>query len=147
VPSLYVKNNTFYKETIAMKTPANLKYTKTDEWVLVSNNVATIGVTDYAQSQLSDVVYVDIIPSVDDTIEVGSPSVTIESVKAAAEVNTPLSGKVLEINTEIGSAPQTVNEDPYGGAWMLKIEMTKPGELKELMDAEAYNTYCNTRGH
>ncbi|KPL81109.1 glycine cleavage system protein H [Ornatilinea apprima] len=128
-----------------MKIPGELKYTKGDEWVKVEGNIATIGITDYAQDHLSDVVFVEISVSVDDMVKAGTTVATLESVKAAADVNAPVSGKVVEVNEGLADAPDTVNSDPYAGAWMLKVEMSAPAELDALMDAAAYEKYCEER--
>jgi glycine cleavage system H protein len=130
-----------------MNVPSNLKYAKTDEWVKVEGKVATIGVSDYAQSQLSDVVYVEINVAVGDTVAKGKTVVTIESVKAAADVNAPISGRVIAINEDLSQTPEAVNSDPYGSAWMLKIEIENPADLDSLMDAAAYQAFCETRSH
>jgi glycine cleavage system H protein len=130
-----------------MNIPADLKYTKTDEWVKVDGNIATIGVTDYAQQQLSDIVYVEITPSKGETVKKNTSCATVESVKAAADVNLPVSGKVLEVNESLSSTPEAVNSDPYGKAWMVKVELSNAAEVKELMDAKAYDTYCQGRSH
>ena len=128
-----------------MNIPAELKYTKADEWVKVEGNVATIGITDYAQDHLSDVVYVEIGVAVDDETTANEECATLESVKAAAEVNAPVSGKVVEVNEDLADTPETVNSDPYGAAWMVKVEMSDPSELDALMDAAAYEKYCEER--
>ena len=128
-----------------MNIPAELKYTKADEWVKVEGNVATIGITDYAQDHLSDVVYVEIGVAVDDETTANEECATLESVKAAAEVNAPVSGKVVEVNEDLADTPETVNNDPYGAAWMVKVEMSDPSELDALMDAAAYEKYCEER--
>lgn len=130
-----------------MNVPSNLKYAKTDEWVKVEGKVATIGVSDYAQSQLSDVVYVEINVGAGDAVTKGKTIVTIESVKAAADVNTPVSGRVIAINEDLSQTPEAVNSDPYGVAWMVKLEIENPAELESLMDAEAYQAFCETRSH
>jgi glycine cleavage system H protein len=130
-----------------MNIPADLKYTKTDEWVKVDGNIATIGVTDYAQQQLSDIVYVEITPAKGETVKKNTPCATVESVKAAADVNLPVSGKVLEVNESLSSTPEAINSDPYIKAWMVKIELSNAGEVAELMDAKAYESYCQGRGH
>jgi glycine cleavage system H protein len=137
----------FLKENPSMNVPSNLKYAKTDEWVKVEGNVATIGVSDYAQSQLSDVVYVEIIHAVGDKVAKNTTVVTIESVKAAADVNAPVSGKVLAVNEGLSQTPEVVNNDPYEAAWMLKVEMENPADLDSLMDAAAYQSYCEERSH
>jgi glycine cleavage system H protein len=130
-----------------MKVLPNLKYSSTDEWVLVTGKVATIGITDYAQNQLSDVVYVEIKVSDGETVSKNSPLATLESVKAAADVNTPVSGKIVSTNEGLAQTPETVNTDPFGGAWMVKIELSNPAELDALMDASAYEKFCEGRGH
>jgi glycine cleavage system H protein len=130
-----------------MNVPSNLKYAKTDEWVKVEGKVATIGVSDYAQSQLSDVVYVEIIAAVGEHVTKNGTVVTIESVKAAADVNAPVSGKVLSVNEGLPQIPEAVNDDPYEAAWMLKIEIENPAELDSLMDAAGYKSYCEERSH
>lgn len=130
-----------------MKTPANLKYTKTDEWVLLEGKVATIGVTDYAQDQLSDVVFVEITVAAGDSVKRQAHIATIESVKAAADVNSPVSGKVTEINENLANSPELVNSDSFGKAWMLKLELSDPTEINQLMDAKAYGEFCSSRSH
>lgn len=130
-----------------MNTPANLKYTKTDEWVLVEGKIATIGVTDFAQSQLSDVVFVEIPVDAGEELKKQAHIATIESVKAAADVNLPVSGKVVETNQKLADSPELINSDPYGAAWMLKLEISDPNEITQLMDAKTYEEYCSTRSH
>lgn len=121
-----------------MNIPAELKYTQNDEWIKVEGNIGTVGISDYAQTQLSDVVFVEILASVGDVMKKGDSCATVESVKAAADVYMPVSGKILEVNEALPDAPETVNSDPYGAAWMVKIELSNPGELDELLDAAAY---------
>lgn len=130
-----------------MKTLENLKYASTDEWLLVEGNTATLGVSDYAQDQLSDVVFVEITVGVGETVSKGSIVATIESVKAAADVTIPASGKVIAVNEDLASTPEKVNSDPFGAAWMIKVELSDPKELNDLMDAKAYSEYCETRSH
>jgi glycine cleavage system H protein len=130
-----------------MNTPADLKYAKTDEWVKVEGNLATIGVTDYAQHQLSDVVFVEINLKVGDTAVKGKVFGTIESVKAASDINVPVSGKVVEVNDSLSDSPEKVNTETYCCAWFIKVEMSNTAELNDLMDAAAYDKYCETRGH
>lgn len=125
-----------------MKTPANLKYTKTDEWFdPVSGKM---GLTDYAQSQLSDIVFVEILVSANETVEAGKSIASVESVKAAAEVYAPVSGKVTAVNSSLADKPEILNSDPYGEGWMIKIE---GGDASGLMDAAAYEKYCAERTH
>lgn len=124
-----------------------LVYTETDEWVKADGNTATIGVTDYAQDQLSDVVYVEFIVAPGDVISVGQQIATVESVKAAADVNSPVSGKVVEVNEGLPTTPEAVNKSPFEQAWMIKVEMDKPGELSSLMNSDRYQSYCAERSH
>lgn len=124
-----------------------LKYATTDEWVRVEGNVATMGVSDFAQDQLSDVVFVEIAVAPGDEVKKNDIAATVESVKAAADVLFPVSGKVLEINEDLPQSPELVNSDPYGQAWMVKLEISDPSQLDKLMDAEAYKKYNETRSH
>jgi glycine cleavage system H protein len=128
-----------------MNTPADLKYSKTDEWVKIEGNIATIGISDFAQSQLSDIVYVEFMKDVDDTCAKGASVATIESVKAAAEVASPVSGKILEVNESVSDSPELLNTDPYIGAWLVKLEITDASEVDTLMDSAAYDKYCEER--
>jgi len=130
-----------------MSNPSNFKFAKTDEWVSVEGNVATIGVSDYAQSQLSDIVYLEFLVEPGDDFSKGDSLVTLESVKAAADVSSPVSGKVVEINEALTDDFEAVNADPFGRAWMVKVELSDPSELDSLMTADAYTTYCEERDH
>lgn len=130
-----------------MNTPQGLKYASSDEWLKVEGNIATMGVTDYAQDQLSDVVFFEANLEVGDSVKKGTIVATIESVKAAADVTLPVSGKVIEINEALANTPEMINSDPFGEAWMLKVEITDAAEVETLMDAEAYASFCETRGH
>jgi glycine cleavage system H protein len=130
-----------------MNIPAELVYAETDEWVKVDGAAATIGISDYAQDQLSDIVYVEYIVSVGDVINKGQQIATVESVKAAADVNSPVSGKVVAVNEDLPQAPETVNKDPFGQGWMVKVEMQEPKEVASLMNADAYQAYCAERSH
>jgi glycine cleavage system H protein len=121
-----------------MNIPSDLKFTKNDEWVRVEGNIGTVGITDHAQEQLSDIVFVEIVLSEGDTASQGDTAAAVESVKAAADVYLPVSGKVIAINESLPNAPETVNSDPYGEAWMVKIELSNPGELDGLLDPAAY---------
>ncbi|HEJ83487.1 MAG TPA: glycine cleavage system protein GcvH [Desulfobacteraceae bacterium] len=124
-----------------MKFPKDLKYTENDEWIQVEGNTGTIGITDFAQDQLSDIVYVEILVEEGDEISKGDSIATIESVKAAADVYAPASGTVTAINEDLGDTPEKVNSDPYGAAWMIKLELSDTGELDELMDTSAYEQH------
>ena len=130
-----------------MNNPADLKYSTSDEWVKVNGDAATIGITDYAQSQLSDVVFVEISVEVVDHQDKKSVIASIESVKAAAEVVSPLSGEVIEINGALPQTPEAINSDPYVASWMIKIKLDNPSELTTLMDANGYESYCKERSH
>jgi len=125
------------KEQI-MKAPDELKYSKNDEWIRVDGDVATMGITDYAQDQLSDVVFVEIVAFEGDELGQGETCAVVESVKAAADIYMPVSGEIIEINETLMDSPELINQDPFGDAWMIKIKMTDPGELDGLMDAETY---------
>ena len=119
-----------------MNIPENLKYTKDHEWIKVDGKVGTIGVTDYAQGELGDVIYVDINISGD--ISMGDSCGTIEAVKTVSDVFAPVSGKIAEVNTAINDNPAVVNKDPYGDGWIVKIELSNPAELDTLLDVKAY---------
>ncbi|MFN4167182.1 MAG: glycine cleavage system protein GcvH [Pannonibacter phragmitetus] len=118
-------------------------YSKDHEWVAVDGGVATVGITTYAQSQLGDVVYVE-LPEVGRTVSQGDDAAVVESVKAASEVYAPVSGEVVEVNTKLSDNPANVNEDPEGSAWFMKLRISNEGELSELMDEDAYKTYVGS---
>lgn len=128
-----------------MEIPTDLKYTDNDEWIRIEGNTGTIGITDYAQDQLSDVVFVEVIADPDESLEQGDACATVESVKAAADVYMPVSGTVTEINEEVLDTPELVNTDPYGSAWMLKVDLTDAGQLDGLLDPSAYQKLCEER--
>jgi len=130
-----------------MNIPADLKYTASDEWVKVDGKIATVGVSDYAQEQLSDVVFVEIVVAEGDTVKKGTTCATIESVKAAADVNLPVSGKITAVNEDLPKTPELVNTDPFGKAWMLKLELSDPAELNGLMTAADYEKFLKDRSH
>jgi len=123
-----------------MEFPEDLKYSKEHEWVLVEDNVATVGITDYAQDQLGDIVFVE-LPAIGDKVSKEDAFGVVESVKAVSDIYAPVSGKVLEINDDLSDNPEMVNEDPYGDGWMIKIEINDPDELQELMTAAEYEEY------
>ena len=129
-----------------MNIPANLKYTKSDEWVRVEGTAATAGLTDYAQNALSDIVYVE-LPPVGEAIGKGEKFGSVESVKAASDVYLPIGGTITAANETLSTAPEKVNSDPYGEAWMVKFTVANPAELSDLMDAAAYEKYCAERAH
>ena len=124
-----------------MNTPNNLKYSKDHEWVKVDGNVATVGITDFAQSQLGDIVFVDIQTEGED-LEAGELFGNIEAVKIVADALMPVSGKVIEVNADLEGEPEAVNSDPYGKGWMVKVEMSNPAEVDGLLDADAYAAIC-----
>ncbi|MFZ1683035.1 MAG: glycine cleavage system protein GcvH [Candidatus Zixiibacteriota bacterium] len=121
-----------------MKVLADLKYTKEHEWVKVAGKVATIGVTDYAQGELGDIVFVE-LPEIGAQVSQMGKCGTIEAVKAVSEMFSPVSGKVVEVNSALDSDPMIINRDPYGAGWMLKVEVSNPAELEQLLDANGYN--------
>ena len=124
-----------------MNTPTNLKYSKDHEWVKVDGNIATIGITDFAQSQLGDIVFVDIQTEGED-LAAGEVFGAIEAVKTVADGLMPVSGKVIEVNADLEGAPESVNSDPYGAGWMIKVEMSNPAEVDDLLDAATYEAEC-----
>ncbi len=121
------------------KVPTELKYLSSHEWVLVEDGVATVGVSDHAQELLGDLVYVE-LPEVGSSIAAGDSAGVIESVKAASDTYAPLSGEVIEINEELENSPEKINDDPYGDGWMYKISLEDPGEVGDLLNAEAYSS-------
>jgi glycine cleavage system H protein len=121
-----------------MNVPSNLKYTENDEWLKVEGNLGTVGITDFAQNQLSDIVYVEVVVSPGDKISKGDTIATLESVKAAADVYSPVSGEVTEINEDLPDTPEQVNSDPYGAAWLVKLNLSDTSEPDKLLDAAAY---------
>jgi glycine cleavage system H protein len=127
-----------------LNVPGNLKYTRSDEWVKIENDEGIIGITDYAQDALSDVVYVE-LPQVGDKIEAGKRFGTVESVKAASDMQMPIGGTVSAVNSALEESPETVNKDPYNGGWFIKIKPADPTELNTLMDGAAYEKYCAER--
>jgi glycine cleavage system H protein len=124
--------------------PENLRYTKDHEWILVDGDVAALGITDYAQSSLGDVVYID-LPRVGDKFGAHESFGSVESVKAVSEVFTPVAGEVAEVNSELNDTPEKVNSDPYGDAWFIKIKMDNPGEADAMLSAEEYDEYLSTQ--
>ena len=121
-----------------MNIPGNLKYTESNEWLGLDGNVATIGISDFAQDQLSDIVYAEIIVNEGDSVKKGETIATIESVKAAADVYSPVSGTVVGINEALAAGPEVINSDPYGAAWIIKLELGDPGEVDALLDGQSY---------
>lgn len=117
--------------------PKELRYSKEHEWVAVEDDIARVGITDYAQEQLGDVVYVE-LPEIGTAVQQEEPFGVVESVKAVSDIFSPLSGTVIAVNVDLPSSPEMVNEDPYGEAWMIRIQISQPAELEDLMDADAY---------
>jgi len=128
-----------------MNIPTDLKYTDNDEWIKVEDTVGTIGITDYAQDQLSDIVFVEIVVSEGEQVAKGDSCATVESVKAAADVYMPISGTVIAINDELADVPETINSDPFGDAWMVKVEIDDPIEIENLLDSQAYTKFLEGR--
>ncbi|MFN5324431.1 MAG: glycine cleavage system protein GcvH [Bacteroidota bacterium] len=120
-----------------MNFPAELKYTKDHEWIRIEGDTATIGITDFAQSELGDIVYVD-VNTVGETVEKEAVFGTVEAVKTVSDLFMPITGEILELNTGLESAPETVNKDPYGDGWMIKVKMANPGDADSLLSADAY---------
>ena len=124
--------------------PNNFRYTKEHEWVDAKGDTATIGITDYAQHELGDVVFVE-LPKVGAKFEAGKSFGTVESVKAVSEIYSPVSGEVTEINPKLADTPETINTDPHGAAWLIRLKMSNPDEVKSLMDATAYQAYISEK--
>ena len=122
---------------------ADALYTKEDEWILVDGEEATVGVSDYAQDSLSDIVYLE-LPGEGDAYEMGDTFGVVESVKAAADLMMPIGGEVVAVNEDLMDEPEAINGDPYG-SWLVKIKIGDPSELEQLMDATAYKAYCEER--
>ncbi len=120
-----------------MNIPENLKYTKDHEWVKVEGNIGTIGITDFAQGELGDIVYIDIAPDIAG-ITIGESFGTIEAVKTVSDMYAPVTGKVLELNTKLNDEPQLVNTDPYSSGWIIKVEIADLSQLDNLLNAAAY---------
>jgi glycine cleavage system H protein len=126
-------------------TPEDSKYAKSHEYVHMEGEVGTVGITDYAQKELGDVVFVE-LPQVGTQLEAGDELGSIESVKAVSELFAPVSGEVVEINETLADKPELVNTDPYGDGWMIRIKVSDTSELDDLMNAEEYEEYCETEG-
>ncbi|MGC6284449.1 MAG: glycine cleavage system protein GcvH [Polaribacter sp.] len=120
-----------------MNIPSELKYTKDHEWVLIEGDTATVGITDFAQGELGDIVYVD-VDTLDDTVEEGEVFGSVEAVKTVSDLFMPLSGEVIEFNEELEDEPELVNSDPYGKGWMIKVSISDASQIDDLLDAEGY---------
>lgn len=130
---------------MSLKILPELRYAKTDEWVRIEGDEAVIGISDYAQDALSDIIYLE-LPSVGDTIEAGSTFGVVESVKAASDIAMPVSGEVIAANDAAVDAPESINTDPFG-VWLVRVRMSDPSQVEALMDAAAYEAYLATREH
>ncbi len=120
-----------------METPINLKYTKDHEWILLDGNVATIGITDFAQKELGDIVYVE-VETVDESLDADDIFGTVEAVKTVSDLFLPISGKVIEFNDSLDNTPEDVNNDPYGNGWIVKVEVDDENEVNNLLSADQY---------
>ena len=125
--------------------PSNLKYSKTDEWVRVDGEQAVIGITDYAQDQLGDIVYIELPWDGSQSVSSEAKFGDIESVKATSELISPVSGEVVKVNDALKDQPELINDDPYNEGWMIAVKMSNPGELDSLMDADQYQAYLQGR--
>ena len=123
-----------------MTYPENLRYTKEHEWVRVEGDLAVVGITDHAQQELGDIVYID-LPKVGAAVEQGKSLGSVESVKAVSDVYSPVSGEVTEVNEILGQSPEKLNQDPHGAAWLVKIRLSVPDQLKSLLSAGDYQAY------
>jgi glycine cleavage system H protein len=122
------------------KYPEDFRYTKEHEWVKVEGDTAVIGITDHAQKELGDIVYVD-LPKVGTRVEKGKSLGSVESVKAVSDIYAPISGEVIAVNEALTTAPEKLNEDPHGAAWLVKVRITNPEEISQLLTAQDYQTY------
>lgn len=120
-----------------MNIPSNLKYTKDHEWVLIEGDTATVGITDFAQKELGDIVYVE-VETLDQTLDKDEVFGTVEAVKTVSDLFLPLSGEIIEFNSDLESNPEDVNADPYGKGWMVKVKIANTAEIEELLSSEAY---------
>lgn len=120
-----------------MNFPANLRYTKDHEWILLEGNIATVGITDYAQRELGDIVYVE-VETIGKSLKAGAVFGTVEAVKTVSDLYLPVSGTIDELNPALANAPESVNNDPYGSGWMIKMTVSNPAEVNALLDAAAY---------
>ena len=130
---------------MAHKVLSDLHYAKTDEWVRLEGDEAVVGISDYAQDSLSDIVYVE-LPSVGDTFDAGQPFGVVESVKAASDLLLPVAGEVTAVNDAVVDAPESLNSDPFGN-WLVRVRLSDPSQLTALMDATTYEAYLSTREH
>lgn len=129
---------------MAVKIPSDLKYLKSDEWIRIEGDSATLGISDFAQEQLNDIVFVD-LPDVGTALPKGGTFGVVESVKAASDLFSPVEGTITEVNDLLRKSPETINSDPYGSGWIVKIKLTGAKDSPDLMDADAYNAWCESR--
>ena len=129
-----------------MTSPSDRRYTKTHEWISVDGDVATIGVTDFAQSELGDITYLE-LPEIGGSLAVDQAFGVIESVKAASDVYSPIDGEVIERNEDAISAPESINQSPYDAAWLVKVKISNPGQLEKLMDSGSYDDFAQAAAH
>jgi glycine cleavage system H protein len=127
-----------------IKTPGDLKYTESDEWIRVEGNVVTMGLSDFAQNALNDIVYVE-LPAEGDAVAKGESFGSVESVKAASDIYSPMTGTVTGSNEALEDEPELINSDPYGAGWLIKVELEGEADFGDLMDAEAYKKHCEGR--
>ena len=127
-----------------MSYPSDYRYTKEHEWVRVEGDVATVGITDYAQHELGDVVYVE-LPKLGAKLNAGQSFGTVESVKAVSDIYAPVSGEVAEINSSLADAPETINKDPHGKAWLIRLKISNSAELSKLMNSAAYEAFISDK--
>jgi glycine cleavage system H protein len=128
------------------QTPGDRRYTTDHEWIKIDGDIGIVGITDFAQSELGDVTYVE-VPKVGKTIEQGETFGVVESVKAVSDIYAPLGGEIVEVNEALANAPELINESPYEGAWMIKIRLTDPAAAAALLDAAAYEQHAASSGH
>jgi glycine cleavage system H protein len=124
--------------------PDGLYYAESDEWIRIDGDIITVGISDYAQDALNDIVYVE-LPEVDDTISADESFGSVESVKAASDIYSPVSGTVIEVNNTLEDEPELINADPYGRGWLIKLRVDGSVDTSDLMDAGAYSDYCENR--
>ena len=126
--------------------PANYRYTREHEWVAADGDQATVGITEHAQKELGDIVFVE-LPKAGARVEAGKPCGSVESVKAVSDIFSPVSGEVIEINNALADSPEWINQDPHGKAWMVKVKLSSSGQLDQLMTAEQYEQYAREESH
>jgi len=124
--------------------PEDLKYTKSHEWVRVADNMATVGITDYAQEELGDIVNID-LPAPGGAVRAGEPFGSVDSVKAVSDIVSPVTGEVVEVNEDLAASPELINQEPYGSGWMIIVRMEDPSELAELMTSDQYERFVEAQ--